>query len=128
MTRLRRVGDGFEIVEPQAARRRYFAQRRVAERELPSLGLAGAAIGDPVMAREFVEALWPAVGVEIAPLPLVEDDLKAGRLIAPLGFIPSGQSYVALKRTQRSRKADLFIAWLRAELIEKPEAAASPSK
>lgn len=39
-----------------------------------------------------LEAATAGLGIAIAPLPLVEDDLKAGRLIAPLGFIPAARA------------------------------------
>ncbi len=43
------------------------------------------------------------------------DMLRAGRLLAPFGFAPSGQDYVALRRARRHAKSALFCDWLRAE-------------
>jgi DNA-binding transcriptional LysR family regulator len=63
----------------------------------------------------MLEAATAGLGVCIAPLPLVADDIRAGRLIAPHGFIESGQDYVALLRARRHRKSALFCQWLQAE-------------
>jgi DNA-binding transcriptional LysR family regulator len=63
----------------------------------------------------LLEAAVAGLGVAIAPLQLVEEDLRAGRLVAPLGFVPSDQVYVALRRQGRSHKAAAFVAWLKAE-------------
>lgn len=60
----------------------------------------------------MLEAAVAGLGVAIAPRQLVQDDLAAGRLVAPLGFVPSGQAYVALRRKRRSRKAAAFVDWL----------------
>jgi DNA-binding transcriptional LysR family regulator len=60
----------------------------------------------------MLEAASAGLGVCIAPWPMVADDLRAGVLAAPLGFIPSGQSYVALRRLRRHRKSTLFCDWL----------------
>ncbi len=71
--------------------------------------------------REFerfyfmLEAATAGLGVCIAPWPLVCDDIRAGRLLAPFGFAPSGQDYVALRRARRHTKSALFCDWLRAE-------------
>lgn len=62
----------------------------------------------------MLEAASAGLGVCIAPWPMVADDLRAGILAAPLGFISSGQEYVALRRP-RHRKSALFCEWLRQE-------------
>lgn len=63
----------------------------------------------------MLEAAVAGLGVAVAPRQLVADDLAAGRLVAPFGFVPSGQAYVALRRKRRSRKAATFVDWLVAE-------------
>jgi DNA-binding transcriptional LysR family regulator len=63
----------------------------------------------------MLEAVTAGLGVGIAPWPLVADDIRAGRLVAPHGFVDSGQSYVALRRARAHRKSSLFSAWLQAE-------------
>jgi LysR family transcriptional regulator, glycine cleavage system transcriptional activator len=63
----------------------------------------------------MLEAATAGLGVCIAPWPLVSDDIRAGRLVAPYGFLDSGQNYLALRRTRRHRKSSLFCDWLRAE-------------
>jgi LysR family glycine cleavage system transcriptional activator len=63
----------------------------------------------------MLEAATAGLGVCIAPWPLVADDILAGRLVAPHGFVESGQDYVALRRKRPHRKSALFCEWLRAE-------------
>ena len=63
----------------------------------------------------MLEAASAGLGVCIAPWPLVADDIRAGILVAPLGFIPNGQSYVALRRSRQHKKSALFCAWLAEE-------------
>lgn len=71
--------------------------------------------------REFehfyflLEAATSGLGMAIAPEVLVRDDLGAGRLIAPFGFRPSGQTYVALTQPREDKNAALFVGWLAAD-------------
>lgn len=60
----------------------------------------------------MLEAAVGGLGICIAPWPLVADDIAAGRLVAPFGFIESGQDYVALRRRRKNRKAAAFCNWL----------------
>jgi LysR family glycine cleavage system transcriptional activator len=60
----------------------------------------------------MLEAATAGLGAAVAPWPLVLDDVRAGRLVAPFGFVPNGHSYVALRRPRRSRKAAAFCMWL----------------
>lgn len=57
----------------------------------------------------MLEGVMAGLGVAIAPQTLVGDDIAAGRLIAPFGFIPSGRQYVALSRAGSSRKVRAFV-------------------
>lgn len=66
----------------------------------------------------MLEAASSGLGVCIAPWPLVADDIRSGRLVAPMGFVDSGQSYVALRRHRRHRKSAAFCAWLEQEAGE----------
>ena len=68
----------------------------------------------------MLEAATGGLGVGIAPWPCVIDDVTAGRLVAPFGFIPSGMDYVAARRPRRSRKAQAFCAWLAGEAAGTP--------
>ncbi|WP_375411013.1 LysR substrate-binding domain-containing protein [uncultured Bradyrhizobium sp.] len=74
---------------------------------------------DPLCGTEFehfyfmLEGAIAGLGLCIAPWPLVADDIVAGRLIAPFGFVESGQDYVALRRRRRNRKAATFTNWLK---------------
>ncbi|MET3899226.1 LysR family glycine cleavage system transcriptional activator [Devosia sp. UYZn731] len=63
----------------------------------------------------MLEAASAGLGVCIAPWPMVADDLRAGILTAPLGFIASGQQYVALRHSRQHRKSSLFCDWLAGE-------------
>ncbi|WP_306118417.1 MULTISPECIES: LysR substrate-binding domain-containing protein [unclassified Roseitalea] len=60
----------------------------------------------------MLEAATVGLGMAIAPRVLVEDDLEAGRLIAPLGFQPSGHEYVALTSKHPTQEALTFVNWL----------------
>ncbi|WP_297018439.1 LysR substrate-binding domain-containing protein [Thalassospira sp.] len=65
----------------------------------------------------FFFALQAAVnrlGTAIGPLPLVADDLTAGRLIAPLGMVATGYDYVliTLDVPQRDPRIAVFFDWL----------------
>ncbi|MCG7599320.1 LysR substrate-binding domain-containing protein [Halomonas sp. McH1-25] len=60
----------------------------------------------------LLEAAVAGLGACIAPWILVVDDIRAGRLVAPYGFLPSGLEYVVLRPPRSSRKAALFRDWL----------------
>lgn len=60
----------------------------------------------------LLEAATAGLGIAIAPEVLVGDDLAAGRLIAPFGFQPSGQTYVCLHPDQPTKDAIVFLNWL----------------
>ncbi len=61
----------------------------------------------------LLEAATAGLGVAVAPEVLVRDDVAAGRLVAPFGFRPSGQTYVALTPDHPSAEAIAFTSWLR---------------
>jgi LysR family glycine cleavage system transcriptional activator len=62
----------------------------------------------------MLEAAASGLGIGIASYPLVEHDLKSGRLVAPLGFLPSGRSYCVLHARQSARnpKIAAFRSWI----------------
>ncbi|WP_330390835.1 LysR substrate-binding domain-containing protein [Rhodobacter xanthinilyticus] len=60
----------------------------------------------------MLEAASAGLGVALAPEPHVADDLAAGRLIAPFGFLPSGLAYVALRREEAPKKTRTFCDWI----------------
>ena len=66
----------------------------------------------------MLEAARAGLGVCVAPWPYVSEDIHSGRLQAPMGFLDSGHTYVALRRARRNRKSSLFCDWLRTEAIE----------
>lgn len=61
-----------------------------------------------------LEAAAGGLGVAIGSLPLIEHDLKGGRLVAPLGFIASGRSYCLLtaKGSANVAKVKAFRQWM----------------
>ncbi|HSC83784.1 MAG TPA: LysR substrate-binding domain-containing protein, partial [Pseudomonas sp.] len=65
----------------------------------------------------LLEAAAAGLGVAIAPQQLVTDDLAAGRLVAPWGFVET-PARLALWVPARSRdvRAERFARWLREEL------------
>ena len=63
----------------------------------------------------MLEAAAAGIGAGIAPWPLVVEDIRSGRLVAPFGFRASGQRYVAVRRRRRHGLASLFVDWLKSE-------------
>lgn len=62
----------------------------------------------------LLEAALRGLGVGIGSYPLVEEDLKTGRLVAPFGFVSSGRTYYLLHPRQAAgiQKIKTFRAWL----------------
>ncbi|KAB2920790.1 MAG: transcriptional regulator GcvA [Hyphomicrobiaceae bacterium] len=62
----------------------------------------------------LLEAAASGLGVAVGSRALVEQDLKAGRLIAPFGFSPSGRAYTVLCSRQAARlpKVKAFRSWI----------------
>jgi DNA-binding transcriptional LysR family regulator len=60
-----------------------------------------------------IEAASSGLGVCIVPLHLVADEVRSGRLVAPLGFSESGYRYVMRARTPTSDKVERFFTWIR---------------
>ncbi len=67
-----------------------------------------------------LEAAVGGLGVCIAPWHLVMDDLRAGRLVAPLGFAESDYQYVAMRRAGPHARLDSFCGWLQQQAREMP--------
>ncbi|WP_042672657.1 LysR substrate-binding domain-containing protein [Variovorax sp. CF313] len=68
-----------------------------------------------------LEAAIGGLGICIAPWHLVMDDVRAGRLTAPLGFHASGYRYVARRNGTRDEAARLFCDWLQAQAMAMPQ-------
>jgi DNA-binding transcriptional LysR family regulator len=65
----------------------------------------------------LLEAASAGLGVAIAPLQLVADDLAAGRLAAPWGFVETEARLSLWVPERRSgRRAEQLAQWLRTEL------------
>ncbi|MDQ0325467.1 DNA-binding transcriptional LysR family regulator [Rhodopseudomonas julia] len=60
----------------------------------------------------LLEATTAGLGVAIGPWPLVAGDIAAGRLVAPFGFCPSGNDYIALWRPRQTAALTLLLDWL----------------
>jgi LysR family transcriptional regulator, glycine cleavage system transcriptional activator len=79
------------------------------------------AIRQKTAARPFqhyyfsLEATLRGQGACVAPFHLVMDDLAAGRLVAPLGFVPSGLNYVLLTSAKPRPIVKDFSNWLLSE-------------
>jgi LysR family glycine cleavage system transcriptional activator len=67
-----------------------------------------------------LEAAVAGLGIAIAPWHLVMDDIRAGRLIAPLGFDESAYQYVARRRGDADARLDTFCGWLEQQAREMP--------
>jgi LysR family transcriptional regulator, glycine cleavage system transcriptional activator len=67
----------------------------------------------------MLEAAASGLGVGIASLALVEQDLQSGRLVAPFGFVPTGRSYYVLhaRQTAVNAKIEAFRSWI----VEAPQ-------
>src|SRR3989338_2217551 len=65
----------------------------------------------------LLEAAAAGLGVAIAPQQLVADDLAAGRLVAPRGFVEtSAQLVLWMPIRNRDNRAERLAQWLRKEL------------
>jgi DNA-binding transcriptional LysR family regulator len=65
----------------------------------------------------LLEAAVAGLGVAIAPQQLVADDLAAGRLVAPWGFVDTPARLALWVPTRRNdRRAERLAEWLRGEL------------
>jgi DNA-binding transcriptional LysR family regulator len=66
------------------------------------------------------QAAVDGLGAAIGSYPLVVDDLKRGNLIAPFGFLLSGNSYILLdqKRTPGNDLEKKFINWISSQLLQ----------
>jgi LysR family glycine cleavage system transcriptional activator len=86
------------------------------------LRLTGVSGVDPTTGQRFetfyflLQAAVSGFGVAIGPRPLVADDIAAGRLVAPFGFVPNGLSmYVSYPR---ARATDPQVVAFRNWLLE----------
>ncbi|WP_375749125.1 LysR family transcriptional regulator [Vibrio sp. HN007] len=64
-----------------------------------------------------IQAAADGLGAAIGSYPLVVDDLKNGRLVAPFGFIRSGHNYVLIRQSEEIDAKELqFQQWLEKHL------------
>src|SRR5690606_37458205 len=65
----------------------------------------------------LLEAALAGLGVAIAPQQLVADDLAAGRLLAPWGFVETSARLALWVPARRvDRRAERLAEWLRVEV------------
>lgn len=65
----------------------------------------------------LLEAAVAGLGVAIAPVQLVRDDIDAGRLLAPWGFQQTDASWIlATPRRWTDSRVDTLATWMRGEL------------
>jgi len=66
------------------------------------------------------QAAVDGLGAAIGSYPLVVDDLKRGNLIAPFGFVLSGNSYILLAQEKTTDNAleKQFINWIKNQLLQ----------
>ena len=66
----------------------------------------------------LLEAAVAGLGIAIAPEPLVVDDLRAGRLVAPWGFSETpAQLALWVPRRVADGRAQQLAQWLKNELL-----------
>ena len=63
-----------------------------------------------------IEAAASGLGVCVTPEHLVRSDIAGKRLVAPLGFQPSGYAYVARAHGRPKRISETFINWIKTDL------------
>jgi LysR family transcriptional regulator, glycine cleavage system transcriptional activator len=70
------------------------------------------------------------LGVGLSPSILVADQIAAGRLVAPLGFVPSPYNLVLWISAHARLRPDLraLVSWLRANIRESPDAEAKRAR
>lgn len=68
----------------------------------------------------LLEAAVAGLGVAIAPYPLVADDLSAGRLLAPWGFVQTSAQWMLYTPHRRDTRIQALATWLSQQLIPRP--------
>ena len=66
----------------------------------------------------LLEAAVAGLGVAIAPQPLVAGDLASGRLVAPWGFVETGEHWCLCTRPGQDPQLDRLAAWLRGQFSD----------
>ena len=69
-----------------------------------------------------LDAALSGWGAALLPWPLVAEDVLAGRLVAPYGFVPDGGAFVLSGAGTGSRALKAFRLWLDAEAAAMPAA------
>jgi LysR family glycine cleavage system transcriptional activator len=87
------------------------------------VGVKGIASGKGPRFEHYyflLEAAVGGLGVALAPYPLVAEDLRRGRLVAPLDFVSSDRAYYFLSLRERANVAKIrtFRSWLTSATAE----------
>jgi LysR family transcriptional regulator, glycine cleavage system transcriptional activator len=112
--------DGRSTLRLSELRRRRLLHAETRAQSWSNWARAKGASIDPGNSQSFehhyfmLEAAASGLGIGIASYPLVEQDLKSGRLVAPFGFVPSGSSYCVLHPRQAANnpKIAAFRSWI----------------
>lgn len=69
---------------------------------------------------QTLQAANAGAGIAIGPIALVADDIAAGTLVAPLGFVPDGSSYVLMMPQEGAEQTtfDAIFDWLIDEMAD----------
>lgn len=64
-----------------------------------------------------LQAAAAGLGVAIGPFALVQEEVEAGTLVAPFGFVPDGSAYHLLSTgpIEGDRRAEALLSWLRSQ-------------
>jgi len=64
-----------------------------------------------------LQAAAAGLGVAIGPFALVQQEIEAGTLVAPFGFVPDGSAYHLLSAgsIEGDRRVEALLAWLRSQ-------------
>lgn len=64
-----------------------------------------------------LQAAAAGLGVAIGPFALVQQEIEAGTLVAPFGFVPDGSAYHLLSAgpIEGDQRADALLSWLRSQ-------------
>lgn len=84
---------------------------------LSAAGIDGVEVREDERFEHFyfmLQAAASGLGVAIGPSALVEDDIAAGRLVAPFGFVDNGRACLIMAPPQTAARPDAraFIDWL----------------
>lgn len=92
-----------------------------AQPDQPPTQIRQAQAGGDLVLEHFYLSLQAAaagLGVAMGPQLLVQDDIAAGRLVAPLGFVPDGSQYclLAVQSWEAGSVQQLLVDWIQQQM------------